>query len=69
MPVKWYTVQERLRQECAGSDTVVAAQPGDCVVRGGDREPVTVSMSPFEEMYVYSCDFGALSSKSYKFLY
>jgi len=69
MPVKWYIVQERLRQECAGNDTVVAAQPGDCVGRGADRETVTVSMTPAEGMYVYSCDFGAFASKSYKFPY
>jgi hypothetical protein len=57
MPAKWYIVQQRLWQECAVSDTVAAAQPGDCVVRGGDRETVTVSMTPAEGMY--SCDFGA----------
>jgi hypothetical protein len=64
MPVKWYTVLERLWQERAGSDTVVAAQPGDCFVRGGDRETVIVSMTPAEGTYI--CDFGAFSSKSYK---
>jgi hypothetical protein len=62
MPVKYYIVVERLWQECAGSDIVVAAQPGDCVVRG-DRETVIVSMTPAEGMYI--CDFGAFSSKSY----
>ena len=64
MPVKWYIVQESLWQECAVSDTVVAVQTGDCVVRGGDRETVIVSITPAEGMY--SCDFGAFSSKSYK---
>jgi hypothetical protein len=47
---------ERLWQECVGSDIVVAAPPGDCVVRGGDRETVILSMTPAEGMY--SCDFG-----------
>jgi hypothetical protein len=63
MPVKWYTAQAGLWQECAGSDKVAAAQPGDCVVRG-DRETVIVCLTPAEGMY--SCDFGAFSSNIYK---
>jgi hypothetical protein len=61
--VKWQIAQERLWQDCAGSDTVAADQPGDCVVRGGDKKTVIVSTTPAEVMYI--CDFAAFSSKSY----